>query len=752
VTDLLGLAVGGLCAVVALRVLYAAREAEGRRTFAVTYPRGGAPDQVLAFARSLSGLLPPWWRRIVGSPAVVIESAADRSGIRHYLRLPAGSAEYVTGQLRAALPGVRIVEADPPPFRPRLALELRTSSRTQPLRTDDPAQSAAAILASLQPLGNGERVVIQWIVTPAPAASVPDVVTLRDQPLGLAALFGSREPVRVPAELVAGARDKRSEPALFAVLRIGVATASRRRDRQVLRRVLGSFHLGTSPWASFRRRWLPAELVAGRISRARAAVFGWPCLVNAKEAAAFLGVPIGEPRLPGLTLGASPQLPPAAEIPRTGRVLGRATFPGAERPVAVSAADSLMNTFVTGPTGVGKSTVALGLICGDLAAGHGVVVVDPKGDLVTDLLDRVPPKRMRDVILLDPTDTERPVGFNLLNGAADAPELMADQVVALFRGLYAAFWGPRTDDILRAALLTLARQPGMTLAEIPVLLAGDERFRRRLTATLDDHVLEGFWGWYESLSAGERAQAIGPVLNKVRTFLLRRRLRNVIGQSQSTFSLADVLAERKVLLVNLAKGTLGEDAARLLGAAILAQLWQAVQARAALPAVERHPVFGFVDEFQDFLGNPTTTSFSDFLAQTRGYGFGITLITQSISASLPRDLRIAVLANARTRIAFQLAHADAALFAKEFGPDVSADDLGALGAFEAVAQVAAKSQVSRPVSIATLPPPPSLGSARAVRALSRQRYGRPVEDVERELRARTERVPDAPIKRTRRAS
>ncbi len=747
-TELLVLAILGGGLLVFSRVVYVADEVRNRRTFAVTYPRGSTPDQALAFTRSLSGLLLPRWRRLIGSPSVVIETDADPTGIHHYLRLPAGNADYVLAQLRAALPGVRIEETDVPVFRPRLVRELRVSSETRALRSDDPAQSAAALLATLQPLHDGERVVVQWVVTAAPPLPVSDVVTLGDRPVGLAALRGRRDPVRVPADFVKGEREKRSEPQAHAALRVGVTTQNPDRDRQVLRRILGAFHLGTSPGARFRVRALPSELVAPRIERASVPVLGWPCRINAKELSAFAGLPIGEPRLPGLTLGAAPQLPPAAEIPKRGRVLGRATFPGAERSIAVSPRDSMRHLHVIGPTGVGKSTLLLNLICGDLAAGRGVVVVDPKGDLIEDVIQRVPPGRARDVILLDPTDEARPVGFNLLAGAADAPEVAADQVVSLFRHLYAAFWGPRTDDILRAALLTLTRQPGMTLAEVPLLLT-DDGFRRRLIGNLDDYVLEGFWGWYEALSPGERGQAIGPVLNKLRAFLLRKRLRNVIGQSQSTFSLADVLAERKVLLVNLAKGTLGEDAARLLGSAVLAQLWQAVQARAGLPVTQRPAVFGFVDEFQDYVGIPT--SFADLLAQARGYNFGLTLAHQHFG-QLPADLKQAVLANARSRVAFQLAHADATTLAKEFGPDVSADDLGALGAFEAVAQVAAQSQVSRPVSIETPSPPETVGRTQAVRALSRRCYGRPAADVEAELRARAERKPSGAIKRTRRAA
>jgi DNA helicase HerA-like ATPase len=714
----------------------AARNGAAHQAFELTLPYGTRPEAVVAFCRSLAGLLPPWWKRWLGSPCVVIEVAADADGITHRLTAPASFAPYVLTQLRAALPGVRIkVHADGPSRAvPVAAAELRLSSLEFPIRSDASRELAAGLLATLQPLRPGESVALQWLLSPAPPPRRPSAAGSLTAQLG----FG---PGQLQAQLTspdqAAVREKASEPAVWAVARIGADAADRKRARALVRQVEGAFHAAGASGVTLRRRWLPERVVAGRIVRRSEPALHWPMLLNAKELGAVVGLPVGELTLPGLMLAGTRQLAPSPDIPRRGRVVGRSTYTGAERALALSVADSLRHLHVVGPTGVGKSTLLLNLICSDLAAGRGVIVIDPKGDLVRDVLERVPDGRAGDVVLLDPTDAERPVGFNLFADANGAPELVADQVIAIFRGLFAAFWGPRTDDVMRAAVLTLTRKPGMTLAEVPLLLT-DDGFRRRLTADLDDYVLEGFWAWYEALSPGERAQVVGPVLNKVRAFLVRRRLRNVIGQSDSTFSLDEVLSDRKVLLVSLAKGVLGEDAAGLLGAAILARLWQAVQARAALPSSERRPVFCHVDEFQDYLKLPT--NLADVLAQARGYGFGLTLAHQHLG-QLPSDVRQAVLANARSRIAFQLPADDARTLAREFAPYLAPTDLQGLGPYEAVFAASAGARVTPPVTMATLPPTAATGSGEAARALSRQRYGRPLSEVEAAMRERVNGKP-----------
>jgi hypothetical protein len=462
-------------------------------------------------------------------------------------------------------------------------------------------------------------------------------------------------------------------------------------------------------------------------------VVHFPCTLSAAELAALVAFPMGTVSLPGLRLAGCRPLAPASDIPSGGRVVGQATFPGAERPLALSVTDSLRHLHVVGPTGVGKSTLLTGLIAQDMAAGRGVVVLDPKGDLVADVLDRVPPGRTGDVIVLDPTDDERPVGLNLLAGAASDPELVVDQVVGIFHQLYSAFWGPRTDDILRAALLTLVPEPGMTLCEVPLLLT-DPAFRRRLVGRLDDPIaLEPFWGWFEGLSDAERAAAIGPVMNKLRSFLLRRRLRNVLGQATPPLDFDRVLAERRILLVPLRKGLLGEEAAALIGSLVVARLWQAVQRRAGIPAADRPATFAFIDEFQDYLHLPTDVA--DVLAQARGLGLGLTLAHQHLE-QLPPALRAGVLANARSRVMFQLTARDAGTFAKELKPHLDASDLQGLGAYEVVMTLSAGARIAPPVTAATELPPAPTGQAQAAREQSRRHYGADRTAVEAALRAR----------------
>lgn len=736
VDHLLLLALTGSAAIVAVLVV---RQLRGQQTaatlvtFRLDFPRDVETAAVVAFLGRMAGLLPPWHRRLFGVPVIAFEVAASAGRITHYLSVPSGRVEFVLGQLHSALPGVRaVVHEGHPPVRPTLARELRLTSLDRPLRTDAAAISAG-LLASLQPLHRGEQAVMQWLIAPtapvAPAGRDSRAASI------MAKLMAGDQPkaVRLDRNALRAARAKRAEPLLLAAGRLGVVASTPGRAGAVMARLIGALHATSAPGVRLRRRLVPSSWVARCMEKQAVPAFGFTTVLNAAELAAAVAWPIGSPAVAGLEFKAARQLAPSEAIPRQGRVLADANFAGAERPLALAVTDSLKHLWICGPTGVGKSTLLTNLIVQDLESGRAVVVVDPKGDLVAEVLERVPAGREADVVLLDPADDQRPVGMNLLAGAEANPELVVDQLLGVLHRLYAAFWGPRTQDVLHAGLLTLVTEPGMTLVELPLLLT-NEGFRRRLVGRLDDPIALGpFWAAYNAMSAGERAQAIGPVMNKLRQFLLRPRLRAIIGQAEPTFTLSEVLEQRKVLLVSLAAGVVGDEAAALIGALVVARLWQAIQARAGRPCTGRAPAFVFLDEFQSFVRLPT--DLTGVLAQARGLGVGFTLAHQHLG-QLPPELRQAVLANARSKVVFQTGAADAAAVAREFGPLVAPADLQGLGAYEVMVQLVAGAEVAPPATGTTreLPPPSGLGER--ARQLSQLQYGRDRAEVEAAIRRR----------------
>ncbi|MFN8103917.1 MAG: type IV secretory system conjugative DNA transfer family protein [Acidimicrobiia bacterium] len=478
----------------------------------------------------------------------------------------------------------------------------------------------------------------------------------------------------------------------------------------------------------------PSEWRCVEADATESPMYVWPVVVNAAELAGLVGWPVGVVQLPSLKLGAARLLAPASVIPTTGTVIGWSTYPGGRRPLALDIEARLRHVHLLGPTGTGKSTLLANMICSDLAAGHGVIVVDPKGDLVADVLERVPPERRADVIVLDPADVERPVGLNPLAVADGASaEVVVENLLGLFRSLYASSWGPRTDDIFRAALLTLAMSGGATLCEVPLLLTNPS-YRHRLVGRLDDPVgLAPFGGWYDGLKDAARWAASGPVLNKVRAFSMRPTVRAIVGQAQPKLSLTRVLAEGKVLLVSLASGLLGEEAANLLGALVVAELWHATKARASTAADQRRPFMAYLDEWQNLLHLPTPMA--SVLAEARGLGLGLTLAHQSLT-QLPTAARDAVLANARSRVCFQLPSADARLISRDLSGLFTADDLMGLGAYEVMLAAFAAGSTQPPATAETMPMAPTLGGGAVLRTASRSRFGVPRAEVDAAILAR----------------
>jgi hypothetical protein len=504
-----------------------------------------------------------------------------------------------------------------------------------------------------------------------------------------------------------------------------------------------------APGAHLARQYAPSSVVARRMSTRSTPALAWPLVINASEAVAVIGWPIGAQSIPGVTLGGALRLAPSHVIPTRGTVLGDANYPGMARPIALDAVARTVHLHLVGPTGAGKTTLLTNVIVADLKAGFGVVVIDPAGGLVNDVLARIPVERRDDVIVLDPADSERPVGLNPLRAASGVGgEVATENLLGLLHQMHGANFGPRSTDIMRAALLTLARIEGSTLVDVAPLL-GDPAFRRRIVSRITDPVgLEPFWGWYDALSDAERLAMTAAPLNKLRAFTVRASVRGIIGQPAPRWSMADVLASGKVLLVSLASGLLGEDASALLGSLVFADLWFATKARAGLPPEARRPVMAVIDEFQRFVALPTPMP--SVLAEARQLQLGLVLAHQDLS-QLPKPLRSAVLANARSRVVFQLPGADARLISQELGGTITAEDLQTLGAHEVVISAFADGATQAPVTAVTRPAPPTCSDGDVIREASRRRYGVDRAAVDEAIVARLAgEVPSAPIGRKRR--
>ncbi len=771
-----GFALVAAIAVTLIRRAQARRLTEGARLVRVLAPPDVDPYGAATLWTNLVALLRPAWRRALGGqPHVGFELVATDAGLSIGWWVPGTVPPgLVERAVEAAWPGAR---TDTIPAGPPLAGactstgtvatgtvatggELRLAlPEHYPLRAEHKVDPLRPLIGALDGISEGESACVQILARPVtgrrltrlhkaaaarragrPASRTARLVDLVTP--GPTARPADTDPSR--SGDVADILDKAAQPCWAITIRYAVAitgtvdgqAADRQAtDRQATARLRGRAHAIASAFSLYagrnrldrRRLRHPAQVLAARR-------LGRGDLVSVAELAALAHLPTDK-TVPGLArAGAKAVAPPPAlarpaPIPDARvlrpKVLGDAQA-GARRPVALAVPDARYHLHVMGATGSGKSTLLTNLVLSDIDAGRGVVVIDPKGDLITDLCDRLPEAAVPRTVLIDPEDPDAAPVLNVLAGPD--PNLAVDNLVGIFRSIFAAFWGPRTDDVLRAACLTLLRHAAATgtstsLADVPRLLA-DEAFRAPMVATVatDTIGLGGFWASYEAMSEANRAQVIGPLMNKLRAFLLRDFVRQVVGRPDSSFDMGRVL-DGGVCLVRVPKGILGEDTARLLGSFVVAQVWQTATHRARLGQAARVDASLVVDECQNFLHLPR--SFDEMLAEARGYRLSMVLAHQHLG-QLPKDLRETVSANARTKVWFTMSPEDARALERHVAPNLTEHDLAHLGAYTSAARLVFDGEEAPAFTLATRPAPPAVpGRADAVRAANRAAHARP---------------------------
>src|SRR5437899_766071 len=375
-------------------------------------------------------------------------------------------------------------------------------------------------------------------------------------------------------------------------------------------------------------------------------------------------------------------------------------FRNDRRRFGIKRADRRAHMYIVGKTGTGKSTLIANLARQDLAHGEGFALLDPHGDLAEHVLRLVPEERQGDLIYFNVPDTAHALAFSPLESRQPALKpLVASGLISVFKNIWAESWGPRMEYILRNALLALLDLPASTLLDIPRLL-DDLTFRGHVLAYVRNDQVRRFWlREYGNYPARFRAEAIAPIQNKVGEFLVNPILRSIVGQPKSAFDLRGVMDDGKILLVNLAKGKIGEDTSALLGAMLVTKIGLSALSRAELAEADRRDFYLYADEFPSF----TTTSFAGMLSEMRKYHVGLVLAHQYME-QLDETLRGAILGNVGTTIAFRVGLSDAEVLEREFYPVLTSGDFVNLPNYSLYLKLMVDGTVTRPFSADTLPP------------------------------------------------
>ncbi|HEM2961067.1 TPA: type IV secretion system DNA-binding domain-containing protein [Streptococcus suis] len=527
-------------------------------------------------------------------------------------------------------------------------------------------------------------------------------------------------------------RQKLNQSTFRCEIRLGANSRSILRTKEFFSSLLSCFRM-LETHATIELK----PISASKINQAQPS-WSFPYSLATTDLACFLLLPVGEENMDGV-----PNVHPKLITPPLGynlnhnkaRSFGQ-TIETQPRPLQISSQSAKKHLFLLGSTGTGKTTAMSHLILSDIKSKkHSVVVIDAKGQLTHELLERTPAEHDEDIVVISPT-AKRIVGINPfeLTNYGIEPEVIADYLLELFKGLYPEHFGIYSLDILSHAFLTLARIPNSSLVMLPSLLT-NKHFRNKLLKNLTDPIgLESFWSWFEMLSEAQRHQMLNPILNKFRQFLLRPQLRAMLGQAQPKFSLAELFQGRKIVLVPLNKAVIGSESAKLIGSLVTSILWMLILRQSSVEPSKRQSAFIYVDETPSFLGIPNA-NLDEALSQSRQFNVGWAIGFQHL-AQMSSNLKAGIESNTANKIVFGLNLNEAKEMAKST-LEVAKEDFYSLPPFWVYSRIETSPNTYRWVIGKTYPPTPRIRDSRTPYLNSLIRYGQNVDDLEREFQAFT---------------
>ena len=722
-----------------------------------------------------------WWRNwwYGRHDHLAFEMVAYHGYIHFYLAVPRSVRQLVELQIQAQYPQAHIEEAEdynlftPKSFIAGTMLKL-TKPYFFPIRTykhldSDPLNAIANVLSKVQP---GEGAAVQILIRPKAkgwqgrgrsiARQMQEGKKLGEA-MGsgggagnfITASLGSRQndmmqqrgiPYITPMdqELIKSLEEKSGKPGFEANIRVVAASPLARNAKVHVENIVNAFSQFTSPESGnqFKRTSIQSggQLVYDFIYRHFSEQS--KMLLNSEEVNSIYHFPLPHTSAPNIRWLSAKKAPAPVNIPTEGIILGHNLYRGQDTIVRMKPADRRRHMYIIGTTGSGKSVLMAEMAKQDIKDGQGVCIVDPHGSLIEEVAASIPPERLHDVIMFDPSDTDRPIGLNMLEATSlEDRDFAVQEMIAIFMKLFPPeMIGPMFEHNMRNAMLTLMEDeefPG-TIADIPRIFT-DKAFQQYKVSKVKDPVVRAFWEKEMAKTTDfHKSEMLGYLISKVGRFVENAMMRNIIGQPKSGFNVRNIMDNRKILLVNLSKGKVGEVNAALLGLIIVSKLQMAALGRANVSELDRPDFFLYIDEFQNFI----TDSIATILSEARKYKLNLTMAHQYMGQLVQGNdtkVRDAVLGNVGTMAAFRIGVEDAEILDKQFAPTFTAFDLVNQEQYTAYVRLLIDNTAATPFHMQTYPPSAGTVEMReAIRQYSRLRYGKDRLVVEAEILQRTQ--------------
>jgi len=696
-----------------------------------------------------------WWAFIKPQDHISFEIVAKREDIRFYVSVPKNIKDLVEKQIHGAYPGADIKEVEEYSIFSEkgkvafTALRLRYANH-YPMRTyrDLPTDALSLITSNLAKMSEGEGAVIQVLIQPTGdrwknigRSYISKVKKDEANP--------EKANFKVNAKLLEAIETKLQKPGFNSVVRIVVSSETKERANIHLKNILASFEQFSSDNNSFWEVKFPIKhLFLTDFIYRYFPVINLPILrqysvLNSDELASLYHLPNKTIETPYIFWLNAKRAPAPMSIPETGMFLGMSKYRGVERPIYLGEDDRRRHMYVIGKTGTGKSQLLEELVMQDINSGRGVAVIDPHGDLIAGILARMPVSRAEDVIYFDPSDTERPMGLNMLEAQTEEQKhFVVTSIVGLMYKLYdpmkTGIIGPRFEHAIRNAMLTVMAEPGNTFVEVVRILT-DPSFVQELLPKVNDPMIRRYWTDQIAQTADfHKSEVLDYIVSKFGRFVTNKLMRNIIGQSESSFDFRKVMDEGKILLVNLAKGKLGEENSNFLGLILVPRILVAAMSRQEIPEDKRRDFYLYVDEFQNF----ATPDFAQILSEARKYRLNLVVANQFIG-QMEEEVKNAVFGNVGTLVAFRVGVTDANYLQHEFQPTFNESDLINIDKYNSYIKTIVKNEPMKPFSIDLTKDMSQVVAARspqianAIIQLSRLKYGRSKELVEAEITERS---------------